>query len=1663
MPQAHSSKFSPSQSKQLIDLYDQGLYLQAYELSKSAGPLKTWTAREDRVFGARLANQLGSARLSRVLLRLAQRDAPRDPKVLYFYTYNMLYRWGTYKTFQFMKQVGDFDEAPSELQSDWFALRALLLSSFRDFERSEQWFNRAVELAPERAWLYVQRSALLEQQDRPAEAIEVAEHALQLRPWYRPSVANLASRYVQGGYDEKAIELLQQAIPRTESGELRMQLGALFLELERFEEAKALMLGIEEYFPLLKMEPKTIQGLASMSAEMHYYRGDFEQTIKDCKKADDPFYTEMAQRLADKGFEGKRVKLPVEFVRQDHDTCAPATLTSIANYWKMPAEHLDIVEKICYDGTPAHSERRWANENGFVTRDFRVTWEVAVALLDQGIPFTLTTTGSGNAHLQAVMGYDTYRKSLLIRDPGDRHSREFQTDKMLESYASSGPRGMALVPEAQAHLFESIVFPDCELYDLYFEMQLSLESHQRAEAEQTLKKMFKVDRKHRLSINAYGALARYDSDITKTEAALAKLSKMYPKDVNFKLMRLACLAELGKAEDRVRTLREINAEPDCDPLFWTQLAAELSGDARQHDTVKYLLHRAIKYRGDSGAAYGLLGSLYFEEQNQDLGVETLRLAACVDEKNEGSAKQYFYAARVTNDTSTAMRFLTDRVGRFGKKSSMPVRTLSWAYSQLDKSDEALSVLKTAYKTHSKDGDFLLYVAERFAAWGKFKKSEEIVEKAKTLARSADWTRIAAAVASYQGKSEVALKHWQAALKQDPLDSFAHQMVAQLLADTGGVEAAVAHLRKYVKRFPNSYTLRSMLVEALKDGSPAVLEKDLRLFMKAHPDDPWGLRELAILNMRVQKFDNAAEYVDRAMAVDPNAPANHMLKSRIHSDRNDNAAAIEEYRKALKLSIDAEYAISGLIGLCNAKTDREVQLQFVLEQLQKQVGFGDGLLTYHALAQSCLESKALLKILKKNLLDGDERWQARVVVIRQLSDMQRHEDAIKLAKQTASKFSLLPNVWLELASAYSACGKIDEEIQAIKKAQRINPTAGDTVRRLAEALEKKNDVAGARQEIEVMMRLNPRDVLNMSYLAGMMWDQDEKEEALQLIAKAVRLEPGFEQGWSALRAWCEMLGKPDFDVEVANELTAARPNEVRSWRMLAFSLDQPHQTHEALAALDHGLTLNPLSLDCHGDKVVLLARMGEYDEAIRAARPAVFEDNIPLELLARAAWVEAERGNFKKAVAGMEDVTRVDPDYFWAWQELATWYRYLEMKADFQTASSEMVRIQPQNPISWGYLGESAIALDDLDGAKEHFKQAVHLAPTYRYASDRLLDLLVDGKQWDEANEILEFVTPHLSLEWVLSEQIRIAALSGEEETAFEKLGKVFEIESEDVTAVDAAVHAMYSAGWGGRTLEFISKHLKKPTATTGVAYVFAHMSTSLKKWKLCERTLYDLRDRPQLWDVAAMKFLEEAAASDELKNRKRVLEFIKNNEPLLRAKTLLWESTGGALLQAGYGDRACRFMSDWSEREDASSLGLLSLSAALWNEKKMPESYRVSEHAINLPMDSASGHHRLLAALFQLVSHNPEAALQLVRDVNPTELSRYYQVKYEYVIGVLESLGPDGSYANAQRRIKESYDSLGGGQTGVPHMVRTYRLVRSAAAKLHGKKVQAWYWKMQAG
>jgi tetratricopeptide (TPR) repeat protein len=584
--------------------------------------------------------------------------------------------------------------------------------ALRDFDEVARLLARARALSPGDPWIDLLHVLALQGADAYEEALAHVDSVLAARPWYRPAVDARADLLVLLGRDDEAVALLEEGMTRLQASSLASTLVGLHLEHGRHEAGEAMLDQVEALSPL--RDRRQTAWIDARRSDAAYGRGDLDRAVTLARRAGasgNVFYARLADRLAS-GAAPRRVLLPVPWVRQHRLTCAPATMTALVRHFGGDARHLEIADAICYDGTPDHAQRSWAARQGLVAREFTVTWDVATALLDRGVPFALTTVDPGNAHMQAVVGYDRVRRTLLLRDPYYRFLGEIVGDAGLADYAACGPKGLVLLPPSEAGRLDGLHLPEEGLHDLYLRVQEALVAHDRQGAAAAAAELRATAPGHRLALQADRSIAAYDADEPARLRATEALLALHPDDVNHRLAKQASLADLGRRDERIAWLRAECARAGH-PLLRGALADVLRADARAEGEALRLARAAA--RNLHAGSHHTLGHVLWDRGERDAALLAYRAAACLERTDERFSESYFLASRLAGRTEEAVEFLRDRFERQGRKAAGPAFTLVDALDLLDRRREALEVLDRALAWRPDDGALLLYAARVRAA------------------------------------------------------------------------------------------------------------------------------------------------------------------------------------------------------------------------------------------------------------------------------------------------------------------------------------------------------------------------------------------------------------------------------------------------------------------------------------------------------------------------------------------------------------------------------------------------------------------------------------------------------------------------------------------------------------------------------------------------------------------------------------------------------------------------------------------------------------------------------------------------------------------------------------------------------------------------------------
>lgn len=1432
-------EIAPADLTRVRELYMQGRYRRAYDAAAVLGPMREWGGTAARLIGGRLAIQLGAPKLGRRLHLAAFRATPAHPEAIYYHARYRMERFGPLSTWRFMRDHPDWSDAPPELHTDWLALHAFIVARLRDFDRAERLLNRAEAITPDRPWPCIERSSVYELADRLDDAMVVARRSLELHPWFRPGVQSVAHLLLRQGHDREALDFLTEADKHLESGLIAAQLAALQTDFGHYADARRTLDRYAELSPLL--EPEVAKWLSARRADSAYFLGDPAAAATFAREVKDEFYDQFAERLDVKAREkGELSERPPETGTGDSPAAprlaialdfpplpeAPSVYELLARFWKHPLpERGESLPPA--DGLPDAAERQRAEGAGWVTREFTLSLDAAVALVGRGVPFLVTLVEAGFSQSRLCVGADAMRGTVAVVDGQDRRPVDAPAGSLLKRFKPFGPRCLALVPAHEAPRLDGLpALADAEPREALYAVQKPLLEHDRTAAENALRVLRDRFPDSTLALFGEFALAKYDAHPLKLLGLCDTLLARFPHEPTWVLVKSGVLRELHRLPEREAFLAAEGWRRAAEPMVTQTLAQTVLPDPRRQHESALLLRYSVQVRPTAAAGYYLLASQWWEERRFDEAAELYRFACTLEEREDQFADAYFRAARATEQVPEAIRLFQQRAGRAAVPIPAATRALYHALLDRDEPqqaaaavDQAIKKLHAAVPAHSPTsgegaprsgpareraqalGELLLFRAECHASADRFNEADADLTAAKALVPLVAWHRAAARVARTTPDLATAGAHYLEVVKLDPLGLEAHRTLTALLADTDGRGAARTHLAQACQRFPHHHPLLKLRAEFLSGDAEGDAEGALRDLLAAHPDDAWALRQRALVRADRKRLDEALADVTRAGELEPNHVWYHSVLAQVHKRADRAAEAAEAIRTGLRLNIDQEPQIAELVQLSRGRREKHAALDFVEEELKRQPHTGEGLMAFVAAAHHVFQGgndpedhTRLLETLEQFLDDRPDLWHAWSAAVQQLTGLGRLEEAHALAREATDRFPLLGKLWLDLAQVCHAAGNADGRLDALRQAVAVSPGWSLAARELADALDDAEQRDEAIAALERATVRNPADALAHGFLAERLWDEGRSREALDRAKTAVRLEPGYDWAWHAVQLWSDRMEEPEEPADLIRELTRDRAGDPRVWLRLARTLHHPRFNDEVLGALDRAIALEPKNVEAHDLKAERLAEMGRFDAALEAARPPQFADEVPMILQGREAWVLARRGDYTGAIKSMDALVQLDPAYVWGWHQLADWYNETAKSERYLEAAAALVRLQPHHPTGWTMRGEAKLQTGDREGGKADLREALKISATYSPAAAILFDACLADEEYRDAGLALAVLQEHAAGPEVAVKQIQLACRLDDAETATRAFTEICEGPGTSAYPIQSALNELRAAG-----------------------------------------------------------------------------------------------------------------------------------------------------------------------------------------------------------------------------------------------------------------------------
>lgn len=1402
---------------------EENQYRRALEAAEQLwGKYQNWRQKEHLLVGIDIFRGLGLRRKVLACRFQLWRKDRHDSRSIHHYVRGIFDRKGPLAALQLLKLLGKREIASVSLRAEWLALHADIFAQYRDWETAANYLDQALILDPQNRRILMEKAYLDVAQDKYESAWKSTEVLLQLN--YLPAVQYGAHLKTLEHDNAAAIEILKQRLYRIESISVALQLYKLYYEEGQLTLAEECLRRAKSLLP--ENDGSLDEGFSVAAYELALKENDTATACQVLEGVKSPFYVKVRENLVQSSDSDNQVVLDVPFVRQHHMTCAPATLTAICKYWGKQVDHLGIVEEICYDGTPNHAERRWAIAQGWEVKEFKLEPETAFALIDKGIPFTLSTVAPQSAHLQAVVGYDRRRGVYLIRDPFYPSLQEFLIEELGEQSRSSGPRCLAMVPKPQAHLYDDILFQDSDFYDDYYKLIESLEAHKRSRAEAALAEMTKRDSSHRLTLQAQRTLTRYNGNQLLELAVVDQLLLQFPEDLKLLADKAYLLDELGRYQAKIEFLEseieKAGAVPH--PLLTELLAYQLSSDNRQAERSQSLLAYTLRYQPTNAAALWNLANVHWGEGEYEQAFEYYRLCSTLEDKNEGYINSYFKAARYLKQTDEALSRLRQRVQDLGGKSIYPFESLYFALEALTLDEQALAVMERALELHPENDRVIERLVRGYLYNGAGKKSAQLFTKYKEKLSGVARLSLAADIFRFKNDWVKEISCNEKILKRQPLNYGVINSNASLLGRHQGSEVAIKFLDSRLALNEQDKTLLFMKLDWLFERSLSEQEEFCRKIIDLHPALYEGYLRLARIQMRQHDFVAAQKSAESAYEINPYNVDVACALGDIYFNQEKIDEAHDLYRRVLEYSVDADGIFNRLLKCHESFEDKQEELSIILDQLMRQTSYGNGILEYREIARNLVKDEELLVFLEKVVEIRPDLWQSWYALSSHLTTMNLLDRAIEVADKAVAKFPLLPLLYLGRANAHFVAQNLASAEKDVREALRINPQWETAIIRLSDVLEAQKRYSEALDLINEALSFAPTNSILHGCAADLLANGGEADLAIEHLSTALTLDPLYEWAWDRYRELIQKTDAPEAAKELAKSILKERPHNVTVWCKLAEFEDDLEQR---LLYLDQALNHHPKNEDINLIKcraLFSLNRIGAVKELIHSEK---WNNNPPISLLVFEAWMEAEYQRYDKAIELLERNAEGFPHYYNAWRLLSTWHKALGNYGRAISYVDICVRLTPHSPQTLTMAAETYLEAqhNDVEVSDEDIgaflEKAVVLDPKDQYNSLTWFDFLIEKGMWAELERAKNITHHDPANPYYLVREVQAAARCDNQELAFQIFSKVIESEESNDWLYMTGYREIVSAGYKEALREFLHQQLGNAKANSKLGWLWA--------------------------------------------------------------------------------------------------------------------------------------------------------------------------------------------------------------------------------------------------
>ena len=754
---------------------------------------------------------------------------------------------------------------------------------------------------------------------------------------------------------------------------------------------------------------------------------------------------------------------------------------------------------------------------------------------------------------------------------------------------------------------------------------------------------------------------------------------------------------------------------------------------------------------------------------------------------------------------------------------------------------------------------------------------------------------------------------------------AYNTLGVLFAQADRLNCAVPAFHTALKLEPQNWEVHYNLALALvKTGDRIGAKRELQAAIQQKPDSVSSHFALGSLLQSDNNLDQAAEEFKAALKIDPQLVPASLKLSQVLTSEGKLAAAIVCLEDALKQSqsADQQEALQASLGLAYAESgDLTKGLDILNSLVAKQPNSSDahfslGLL-YGKSGQPADQEAALAQYEEALRLDPgmDPSRLAMATLLRSRGNCS--DSLLALQEYTKHKAGDSQG-FHELGLAYKCLGRMNNAVESLKRAERLDPNNAQIRRDLGATLAQASRTAEAIQELKIAARMDPADRDTHRQLALLFERTGNKESAQAEDAKAKVLSKqkgGYAAAGTSNAEANQLLlaGNASAAVKAYRRALELNPSDAKLHYNLSLALDKAGERAAERKELEQAVQLDPNLAVAHNQLGLLDLQQAQVVTAEQRFKKALSIDPKYAEAQSNLGVLYSRQGKDAEAASFFQQAIQSDPNYSKAYVNLGLTLLKQRALAPAEQQFRAAIQVDPNSPGAYSALGMLQVKTGRGAEAIQTFRKAMTLEPNSAEAHLNLGIALVDQynrpegfKEFTEAARLNPgFAAAHLNLGRFFFE-------TGQYEDANRELETAVRLQPSLVGALYFLALASKQTNQLERSTEYLKRMVELQPENSDAQYLLGqnleHLGkadAALEHWKAAVRAdpeqsqaLYNLaRALRKLHDPEAQQYQDRF---DTLQKRQQVTDRIDQlgNFALEAAKAQNWPQAVAQMIEA---------------------------------------------------------------------------------------------------------------------------------------------------------------------